>query len=416
MTAQRSLMADYVTVLLRAIEATKNEPAQLRGLVYELARVSLGKHILMRHDQIGSTKMQHHLYSLEAAIKKVENVLEKEEHLLRQDADVPLIEGPLGPIDDATIADELDGTTIEPAPKYNRTLVVSRMPSDRHFETHPLPALFEPSEIWQPVQTLRRSLKHDLSNARFLVQLLIAAMLGFAVFIGFVARPDYTIVLQPQGSAGSARGLPSAAGIDNGPTSRPEMGGQPKRPEVTSLGQVLNLELPTAYGVYAESGGKPTPLDLLPIRVPDPRVAISAIITRPSSTTFANGKISFAIYRRDLLSSAPDNVLIRVVARVAREIKFSGSGPAITTDVDGEWAVRGNSYQFEVAPIDGNPEMILVRAPKPEFSLPAGRYALVVKDQAFDFSIAGAIADAAQCLERADTLDGQIYSECRKMP
>ena len=34
--------------------------------------------------------------------------------------------------------------------------------------------------------------------------------------------------------------------------------------------------------------------------------------------------------------------------------------------------------------------------------LPAGRYALVIKGQAYDFTVAGPITDAAQCLERVD--------------
>jgi len=60
--------------------------------------------------------------------------------------------------------------------------------------------------------------------------------------------------------------------------------------------------------------------------------------------------------------------------------------------------------------------MIIIHAASPEFSLPAGRYALVFKGQAFDFDIGGQITDAAQCLERTNAVGGTVYSECHKMP
>jgi len=44
--------------------------------------------------------------------------------------------------------------------------------------------------------------------------------------------------------------------------------------------------------------------------------------------------------------------------------------------------------------------------------LPAGRYALVIKGQAYDFTVAGPITEAAQCLERVDAANGTFYSEC----
>jgi hypothetical protein len=76
--------------------------------------------------------------------------------------------------------------------------------------------------------------------------------------------------------------------------------------------------------------------------------------------------------------------------------------------------VRSNSYELRVSPVANNPEMIVLRPQNQDFSLPAGRYALVLKGQGYDFSVAGPVTDPAQCLERTDAVGGMVYSECRK--
>jgi hypothetical protein len=48
------------------------------------------------------------------------------------------------------------------------------------------------------------------------------------------------------------------------------------------------------------------------------------------------------------------------------------------------------------------------------FVLPPGRYVLVLKDQSYDFTVAGTVTDLAQCLERTDAANGEFYSECQK--
>jgi len=50
----------------------------------------------------------------------------------------------------------------------------------------------------------------------------------------------------------------------------------------------------------------------------------------------------------------------------------------------------------------------------PHTPLPPGRYVLVLKGQAYDFSVAGLVTDPRQCLERLAATNGQFYSECRK--
>lgn len=46
-------------------------------------------------------------------------------------------------------------------------------------------------------------------------------------------------------------------------------------------------------------------------------------------------------------------------------------------------------------------------------AFPAGRYSLVLKGQAFDFTVSGPITDPAHCLERTEAANGAYYSECQ---
>jgi hypothetical protein len=57
--------------------------------------------------------------------------------------------------------------------------------------------------------------------------------------------------------------------------------------------------------------------------------------------------------------------------------------------------------------------MYEVRAREPDSELSAGRYALVVRGQAFDFTVDGRVTDKAQCLERLAAANGVFYSECQ---
>ena len=89
------------------------------------------------------------------------------------------------------------------------------------------------------------------------------------------------------------------------------------------------------------------------------------------------------------MNYAPDKVMLRVVARVARALTFGPSGKPKVADVDDAWIVRSNSYQMSVAPVPDNPEMVLLRPAQPEIAFPAGRYALVLKNLAYDFTLDG---------------------------
>jgi hypothetical protein len=143
------------------------------------------------------------------------------------------------------------------------------------------------------------------------------------------------------------------------------------------------------------------------------RVAISPAISTPSRTHLPAGKLEFILFRRDLANTAPDRVAVRVIAQVRSALTFDPSGKPSTANLPDTWVVRGSGYQMRVAPVPENPEMITIRPDPPDFVFPAGRYALVLKGAAYDFTVDGPATDAAHCLERTDTLPAPIYNECR---
>ena len=144
------------------------------------------------------------------------------------------------------------------------------------------------------------------------------------------------------------------------------------------------IPVPSSYGVYAIANGQLVELEPLPIRVPDGRMAVSATIATKSTTRLANGRIQFVVFKRDLINNAPEKAAVRVLACVI----CVGSAGETTTNIAGEtWAIRDMSYEMKVAPVRSNPAMIILRAAAADFSFPAGRYCLVLKGVAYDFSV-----------------------------
>jgi hypothetical protein len=172
--------------------------------------------------------------------------------------------------------------------------------------------------------------------------------------------------------------------------------------------------VPTAFGIYAVSDGKLHELDVLPGRAPDPRIAISSIITANSRTMLPDGRVAFVIYRRDSATNAPDRAEVRLVARIEREASFNKDGKQVVTAVDDNWVIRNISMPYRTAPKKDNPEMYEVLSENPDAPLAPGRYALVLKGLAYDFSVAGPVTDPRQCLERLVATNGRFYSECKK--
>jgi hypothetical protein len=171
--------------------------------------------------------------------------------------------------------------------------------------------------------------------------------------------------------------------------------------------------LPAVYGVYALSDGRLHELEPLTGRVPDQRIFMSAAIKKPSRAILPDGRVQFIVFRRDIAHNAPDRVSIRVIAKIARAMTFSAAGKATMSAVEAQWTIRGNSYEYRVAPLNNNPEMLVMSPEDSDFLFPSGRYGLVLNGQAYDFTVAGEVTDPAQCLEQTEAANGTFYSECR---
>jgi hypothetical protein len=174
--------------------------------------------------------------------------------------------------------------------------------------------------------------------------------------------------------------------------------------------------LPTVYGIFALSNGQTIRLEPMNVRLPDTRIALPGLITKPATVVVPHGRLSFIAYQRELITSAPDNAQLRIVARVTRALSLSATRKPVVTSLDDTWAIRSVSVDLTVAPMLESREMVELRPANPEFLLSPGRYLLVFKNQTYDFVVAGRATDKAHCLEKAETQDGEMFTECRKLP
>jgi hypothetical protein len=245
-------------------------------------------------------------------------------------------------------------------------------------------------------------------------QLVGAAVLAVALYVGIAgwvqpgrqpASDRVTVAAPPASATAAAVTDSTATDVAHGVRSLPLL----PRPEPQP---VLAFPLPKTYGVYAGSNGQLTELQRLPIKIPDSRVKLSAEIREPGGLTVASGKVAFVVFRRDLVNSAPQTASVRVVAHVARAMRFV-NGKAIVTPIEGVWRIRSKAYEFKISPLEGHREMIVIQ-PDSEFVFPAGRYALVLNGYGYEFTVPGSVTAPEQCLEQAEMLSGTVLSECAK--
>jgi hypothetical protein len=409
LAGQPTIVSDYISLILRAIEDTQNDPARLRSLIYDVTRVSLGKQLLSNYRELGGGGLQKYVVDLEIAIKEAERLSQRRENeALATRLDVQLLGDPVSSSHGTTVAaiEQPEGAVPQ------NTLPVPIQSTELSREILAPPELLRPIEIWEPA--FGRKLERQSVDRPRKMELVVASLIGIAIYGALLARSDFYPSLVTSNSGAQSQATPAVSIASN--KSEYPAGANSDAVKTASSSQTLGFPLPTEYGVYVVSAGKLYELNLLPMRIPDSRVAISAMIQAPTRVSIPSGKVGFVIFRRDLTSSAPMELFVRVVARVARAMEFSGNGSPKTTDVQDQWAVRNKSYEFRVSPLGGNPEMITVHPGDAELTLSPGRYALVIGGQGYDFAVDGQVTDSAQCLERTEVVGGAVYSECRNLP
>ena len=389
----------FHSVLARMVSTVTEDHNQLRTLIYEFARRKLRKDLFRQFEDGDWSEIERRVSTLEAAIDRVETDFSSGAPQLSFQGEQPAIGSDSG---------QPTTTSTALRPISQREWMAGghsgRLPSflsSRTYDVHPQPivTVTEQDSSFANV----RLKKYLQSNISWTLQLTAAVILGLAIY----SAVDNELVLRFL----HAHRIGRVADVNSTDASRSAQS-PALAAKATPRSGVSDIPLPSSYGVYALSDGKLTALDLFPLKIPDSRVAMSALVSTPSQAHLAVGPLQFVVYRRDLASDSPDRVAVRVVAQVKRALTFGPGGNPSYTNVEQSWVVRSNSYDMSVTPVADNPAMVVIRPQKAEFVLPAGRYALVVKKEAYDFTVDGPVRDPAHCLERTDALGAAVYSEC----
>jgi hypothetical protein len=387
---------DYYSILLNGIHNAEQNPDQLRALVYDRARFNIRRELLFGHSSIGLADVVQQITAFEIAIARIEAAsTEGQARIAYRKDDASQTARSMS--SDAVIRmdtytkDSQEDLTYrnEEAPRSASNNAIEIMPP-----RPPIP-MFEYLSSVQREENFRfgQSPEKARDFGVTAIQLVASALLGMLCIAVIVM----TVVLwhssnvSPKIEAGVLPKIDAARPADAPPK--------------------LPFPVPTSFGIYALSDNKLVKLEPLPTKVPDPRIALSAEITKPSSTVISADKPSFILYRRDLLNNAPDRLTLRVVARMEQQTTIV-DGKAITTKLDQSWRIRNTSLDLKVSPIPGQREMIIAREDD-KLALTPGRYVLVVSGFGYDFTVAGSAPSPAHCLEQFETGNGPVFTECK---
>ncbi|MET0969324.1 MAG: hypothetical protein ABWY18_09005 [Tardiphaga sp.] len=353
---------ELALILAKTIETVKRDPEQLRRVVYDLARYKM-------HEQLSPAGPEHLKTStgaLEVAIQGVETFARTNKpmraHALRRQF------APANDVNDDLAATALANQPIEP-------------PAREFVPPRPLFATETPD-------SLRRGW---IFGGVTLIGLAVAAIAIPRSHL-FVRAPGKPVVVQ------------QAA-----PVATPAVP-EPPTPAAALPVQPAPL-LPTSFGVHALSADRLTEISLLPSRAQDSRVALSSTVAPLTTATISDGNVSFIVYRREAQPTLPEGAEVRLIARVRRGISYDAAGKQVEAPDDG-WYIRNISLPYRVVPIADHPDMFRIEPDKDGPPLSPGRYALVVKGQVYDFTIAGDVIDPRQCLERLTAANGMFVSPC----
>jgi hypothetical protein len=350
----------FALVIARMIETVQNNPEHLRQTVYDLARYKLQE----QFTDSDAREIRRTEQALETAIRGVE-AFSRQQIAISPPPQVPQLEDRLaGPKPSAP----------EPSPP-----TWLRSPLEIGPAAVPLSRPAHP--IWPPIKRT-------------------AAMLVI-VGGGLLAvqqRERLISLMQYFPAAPEARRAPAPAVAEAAP--------KPLSPKPNPL-------RPTDYGVYALGTDSLTELQPLPGRAPDIRVAVSAAFKAPSRAVLPNGHPRFVVFRREAALNISDRAEVRMVARIAREFSAEAAGKKPEAG-DDTWVIRNVSFPFRSSPMPDSPDMYELHSEDPALELTPGRYALILKTQAYDFTVDGVAVDPRQCIERIVATNGTFYTDCKK--
>ncbi|WFU70950.1 hypothetical protein [Bradyrhizobium sp. CB2312] len=361
----------FALVIARMIETVDNNPEHLRQAIYDLARYKL----LEQFTHADAKDIKRAQQALETAIRGVE-------HFSQQQPLIAPSPTRVRPEDAPVRLDQLPGAVAAQAA-----------------EAQPTPS--EPAWRVEPKHVAGRG-----RSAQFALMRRTAAMLVIlgGVLLAVQQRERLWHFTQniARDIAPQERTIVSSPPVQ--PASAPAPTPPPAKPDPLR---------PTDYGIYAVTDNRLVELPLLPGKPPDIRVAVSAALKAPSPTVLPNGHPKFVVFRRDSSTNAADRAEVRILARVAREFSAEAAGKR-PDDGEATWVIRNVSFLFRSSPLPNAPEMYELHSEDPELELAPGRYALILRGQAYDFTVPGEITDARHCIERVVLTTGVLYTDCKK--
>ncbi|EJW11989.1 hypothetical protein A33M_2577 [Rhodovulum sp. PH10] len=339
------------------------DPARLRRLVYDLARLTLEREFERRFPAPTEAEVIDRFADLEAAISAIEASAE------------PAV--PMGSVVTRT-PDAKGISAVGPAGEFGRVVRLALAGLERT-------NLFLASSGWL-----------GSSVARRVAELAVAAIVPLALYV-LLSTPRVEPVAAPAETVRGPEVVVSAVpAAPAGPSS------------------TLPFPLPEVYGIYAIQNDALTEIAPATTSPLDPRVRTVLQITSPGTVALPAKGLTFLVFRREMLASAPEKVPIRIAARLARMMTFDSSGKAVTAPpAEPRWVIRDIGFDFRVRPLKENQEMVLVQPEDPGFALPPGRYVLMINGAPYDFTVEGRVTDPAHCLESSATTRGTIVYECR---
>jgi hypothetical protein len=122
---------------------------------------------------------------------------------------------------------------------------------------------------------------------------------------------------------------PTAAPLTAAPLAAPTDG---SNTVAVALAAPVSFPRPTSYGVYAISDNRLIKLEQVHATPVDRRAGNQLQIIEPGLSVIASGTLTFVVFRRDLVSNAPEKVPLRIAARVSRSMNFDSAGKASDND------------------------------------------------------------------------------------
>jgi hypothetical protein len=380
--AATMLEVTYALMLTRLIEDVNADPALLRAAVYDSARHKLRDQVADRDPR----EARRAIKAMETAIQGVEIFAQRQNRgaasdtkLIESSSERSQVAAPRLVSDESRArATILPSSTLRPIVAHHSA----------------------PTELFVPSRSQRRR------KLAFLLvpSVLVAATIGATIFVANRLHQNPDLAMPP-------KALPATSVATRIDALMPNAASAILTSPTAAQSASQTVRLPANFGIFAATASEFYELDPMAERPPDSRVAMSAAITRPAKTTIPDGRIRFIVYRRDLTASV-DRAEVRIMAQIARDITFEGGKPTVTPQAD-SWVIRNISFPYRAAPVKDNADMYELRSEAPDFALSPGRYVLVLKGVAYDFSVSGTSTDPKHCLERLGAANGTFYSECQ---